>query len=374
MDGNEEGAFMSRYAVDWDDRKLLVVWPTRRGDIAQQVSALPDACTESDAVDLAGALTALSSAMWRAYAEPATSADDDLSANTEGWRREKNREAFDTVVPALTKPNLPQDGMLLVSYTPVEEAAHEVGRRLHRLGDDALATAVVEDVERDLAAVQDAELGSLDGRARQAATLTRVGASPLHVMTADSLLEAELWRSTAVFDEVEPTAAAIAAAHWLLAAARVASDASQRDPRHVVMEADNIEVMPVETSTLVLERMIAGETPREVVTSLVADAMKVRSGYVPTSLAPIGPSSMPSDRLTPLDPARPAVDLLEDLLTAIYGCWLLYEECVDFDDLDDDDDEGEDEEAEDVAFDEAGIEAFFEDVRAMAAAGRRSLN
>ncbi len=31
-------------------------------------------------------------------------------------------------------------------------------------------------------------------------------------------------------------------------------------------------------------------------------------------------------RLTPLDPRRPARDLLEDLLTGIHGCWLLHSE------------------------------------------------
>lgn len=31
-------------------------------------------------------------------------------------------------------------------------------------------------------------------------------------------------------------------------------------------------------------------------------------------------------RLTPLDPRRPARDLLEDLLTGIHGCWLIHDE------------------------------------------------
>jgi hypothetical protein len=35
---------------------------------------------------------------------------------------------------------------------------------------------------------------------------------------------------------------------------------------------------------------------------------------------------MDSLRVTPLDPARPAPDLLEDLLAGIHGCWLVYEE------------------------------------------------
>jgi hypothetical protein len=34
-------------------------------------------------------------------------------------------------------------------------------------------------------------------------------------------------------------------------------------------------------------------------------------------------------RLTPLDPRRPAPDLLEDLLTAIDGCFLVWRESAD---------------------------------------------
>jgi hypothetical protein len=48
-------------------------------------------------------------------------------------------------------------------------------------------------------------------------------------------------------------------------------------------------------------------------------------------------------RITSLDPARPARDLLEDLLAGIYGCFLLYQEYIDFDDDEREDDVDEDE-------------------------------
>lgn len=35
---------------------------------------------------------------------------------------------------------------------------------------------------------------------------------------------------------------------------------------------------------------------------------------------------MGSLRITPLDPSRPAPDLLEDLVSGIHGCWLIYQE------------------------------------------------
>ncbi|MEY9947127.1 Voldacs domain-containing protein [Kitasatospora sp. GAS1066B] len=50
-------------------------------------------------------------------------------------------------------------------------------------------------------------------------------------------------------------------------------------------------------------------------------------------------------RLTPLDPRRPARDLVEDLLTAINGCWLLHDEYAEDEDRDDEE-ESDDETAE----------------------------
>lgn len=58
------------------------------------------------------------------------------------------------------------------------------------------------------------------------------------------------------------------AAHWLQAAAEVVAELAECDPTEVVIEADDIEALPVHTPTLVLERLYAGETPREVVSDL----------------------------------------------------------------------------------------------------------
>lgn len=41
-------------------------------------------------------------------------------------------------------------------------------------------------------------------------------------------------------------------------------------------------------------------------------------------------------RLTPLDPRRPARDLLEDLLLGIHGCWLVHDEYAESDEDDED--------------------------------------
>jgi hypothetical protein len=73
-------------------------------------------------------------------------------------------------------------------------------------------------------------------------------------------------------------------------------------------------------------------------------------------------------RLTTLDPRRPARDMLEDLLSGIRGCWLLYHEYADTS-ADPDGDEVTDEELDEE------IDAAFRDaVRARAAAARHRLD
>ena len=79
-------------------------------------------------------------------------------------------------------------------------------------------------------------------------------------------------------------------------------------------------------------------------------------------------------RLTPLDPSRPALDLLEDLLSGIHGCWLIYQEYVEpsgSSDEQGDVEDGEGDEEPDAAYYEARHEelmaAFIEAVRAEAA-------
>jgi hypothetical protein len=195
--------------------------------------------------------------------------------------------------------------------------------------------------------------------------------------------------STNLLQDVDPTAAAVAAAHWLQAAADIAAEVADCHPTTVVLEADNIEALAVETPTLVLERLDAGETPREVVTDLIRAAMTAAEGKLadPDTLVQqieeakqkakrFGPGDeellaglMP--RVTPLDPARPAHDLLEDLLDGIRGSWLLYRECADFDD--DDLEDFTDDEAEDENLDEQIDNEFFEAVRVKSAANQDRL-
>jgi hypothetical protein len=316
------------------------------------------------------------------------SAAPSLAVNTVGWRREGDREAFAKVLPALSKPNLPANGTMLVSYIPVEESAHRVGRALHGIGSAALTTQVTAEVRAELRAVEQAELGDLSGRGKQAVVLTRADASPAQVAAADRLLHDDPLGSDALMREVDPTAAAVATAHWLEAAATVAAEESGLEPEQVVLEADNIEALPHETPTLVLESLASGMSPHAAITELIRGAMDVAEGNLPDidlldqlsarlerlapqiDLADPGQREqvMESLRLTPLDPSRPALDLLEDLLTGIHGCWLIYQEYAE--DPGSSDEQVDNEETADAYYEarhEELLAAFIEAVRAEAA-------
>ncbi|MFJ2007757.1 hypothetical protein [Streptomyces chartreusis] len=345
---------MTRYSVARDRHELIATWGTGDGDLAAGIATAPAGADVGSLLALARALTQLSTAVWRTYTHPASAAGS-LEPNSEGWRREEERKQFSEVVDAISRPNLPSGGTLVVSYSSLLESAHRVGRALHRLGDTRLVEAVAAEAAAELAAVESAELGDLSGRSQQAVLLSREDASPVQVAAADHLLQQDPFGPDELFREVDPTAASVAAAHWLAAAAEVTGEASGLDPNQVVLEADNIEELPHESPTLVLGLINDGVSPYDAVTSLVRHAMQVTDGVLPDptalreqledlheTLARYSGEEEPdltdvALRLTPLDPQRPACDLLEDLLTGIHGCWLLHSEYDDLSHADADD-------------------------------------
>jgi hypothetical protein len=391
---------MTQYAIDETRRELLAVWETGYGAVARRVAPLPDGVPVRDRRALAAELSGLSRALWRCYTHPASAADS-FEVNSEGWRREQTRAEFGSVVDHLRGPNLPDEhGFLMVSYDPVEERAHRVGRCLHQAGDLDLTAAVIGDVEAELAAVERAELGDLSGRAVQAVQLTRQDASPVQVAAANEILAKDPLGGDDLFLDLDPTSACVAAAHWLQAAADVIAEISDVAATEVVVEADDIEALPHRTPTAVLELMDLGMPPTAAVTSLIREAMDVAEGRV-TNIdelrdriddadneaegeaddAPAGPDSEVEPttiRLTPLDPSRPARDMLEDLLSGIRGCWLLYQEYAELPDRPDSEagaePELDDNLEDDDHLNEALDAAFIEAVRARATADRRRLD
>lgn len=374
---------MSRYAFDRERRTLIVTWATGAGDLAEVVAELPAENDDAQVQQLAKALTDFSATVWRTYTHPASAAGT-LEPNTEGWRRHGNREALNTATDALIKPNLPEGGVITVSYVPTEEAAHRVGRVLHAIGDHHLRETITNEIRAELDALERAERGDLTGRARQVVVLSRESASPVQVEAADRLLYQQPLNPSALFTEIDPVAAAVAAPHWLQAAADVVAEQSELDPTDIVVEADNIEALPHRTPTIVLESMAAGVSPYDTVTSLVRGAMAAAEGRIPdwdnlreqveeaSDLAskygdsgPTYEALLDEIRTTPLDPVRPARDLLEDLLSGIRGCWLLHQEYADIDEADTDED------LDDAM--EASTATFIEAVRAEARDNRDRL-
>jgi hypothetical protein len=356
---------MTRYCVDPDRHELIATWGTGQGDLASRIAAVPAGTDLAALSRLTAALTQLSAAAWRTYTHPASAADS-LEVNSEGWRREEERKAFAEVAAAVATPNLPHGGSVIVEYSPVLENAHRVGRALIALDNPELTEAIRAETTVELAAVEGAELGDLTARAQQAVLLSREGASPVQVAAADQLLQEDPFGPAALYSDIDPTAAAVAAAHWLYAAAQAVSEASGYAPTEVIREADNIEALPHATPTLVLELLDNGLSPYNAVTGLVRHAMRVADGVLPDPAALreqldeaeeviteyADDDSEEADdvltgiRLTPLDPRRPARDLLEDLLTGINGCWLLHDEYAEDEDRDDDEYESDDETAE----------------------------
>jgi hypothetical protein len=343
---------------------------------------------------LAAELSGLSRALWRCYTHPASTADS-FEVNSEGWRREQSRSEFGSAVDHLRRPNLPDEhGYLMVSYDPVEERAHRMGRCLHHASDPDLTTAVIGDVEAELAAVERAGLGDLSGRAVQAVQLTRQDASPVQVAAANEILAKDPLGGDDLFVDLDPTSACVAAAHWLQAAADVVAEISDVEATEVAVEADDIEALPYRTPTAVLELMALGMPPTAAVTSLIREAMDVAEGRI-TDVDELrdrideadnkpdepDPEAEPTTmRLTPLDPGRPARDMLEDLLSGIRGCWLLFQEYAELPDRPGDeadaepnrDNELEDDDDLSDALDDALDAAFIEAVRVRAtAAGHR---
>ncbi|KUL41570.1 hypothetical protein ADL15_04815 [Actinoplanes awajinensis subsp. mycoplanecinus] len=341
---------VSNYAVDDDGNVLIRTWAAGHGHLAAVVAAIPESAPRLHRLDLAAQLSGLADTLWRCYTHPASAAAS-TEPHTEGWRRQQSRDSFGAVADAIRAPHLVDgDGYLVVEYDPVQEYANRVGRALHTIGDEALSQAVVADVDAERDAVERAELGDLTGRAVQAVTLSRTDASPAQVAAADAVLDKDPLGGSELFRELEPTAAAVAAAHWLKAAADVTADLTGIPAEQVVVAADDLESLPYRTPTVVLELFAAGGSPHQLVVDLVGDAMLIAEGLAPGTVIFAGgegryeeadepdldddddddddvePGVLAGEpvRMTPLDPSRPARDLLEDLLIGIHGCQLLY--------------------------------------------------
>lgn len=333
---------MTTYALDPEARSVLAVWGAGVGHRATPVCQL-EAGVHSAGLQLCEGLTRLSEALWETYHRIDAGEDPDIRELLDKERG----VGFSGVLAAIDAPNLADAyGALTVSYDPLLEYAHTVGRLLREIAAADVAAAVMSEVRAEIDAVGRAGLGDLSGRSAQAVSLERLDVSPVQVAAADRLLHEHALGSDALFTTVDPAAACVAAAHWLAAAAEVAADVAGVGPAGVFDVADDIESVSVEVPAYVVSMILDESTaPREAVISLLAEAHAVREGRVPDpagllqrvdaareQIRGIDVAHREStlaallDRMTPLDPRRPARDLLEHLLSGVRACLLVYGE------------------------------------------------
>ncbi|MEU6727145.1 hypothetical protein ABZ917_25860 [Nonomuraea wenchangensis] len=337
---------MTRYAIDRARGALIAQWSTGIGETATTVADLPSALPHHELLRLSAGLTQLSLACWRCYTHPASVADH-YGPGSLGRQRQQERDAFGTVHDFIVSA----DRTVWAEIgTRVQEAAHTVGRTLAFLDRPNLTARIAGEVATELAAVERAELGDLSQRAGQAVALSREDASPLQVAQADRLLRRHPFGCDALFTRLDPTAAAIAAAHWLHAAVAATSRLTRAHPAQIVAAADQrFKPLAFESLTEVVSGLGAGVRPRQVVMTLVRNALHVGEGHLlgiiearhrinaaerligeihaehPELAVGADTVHLP---LTPLDPGRPAPDLLENLLHGVQSCWRFYERHV----------------------------------------------
>ena len=294
---------MTTYAYDPSLRHLIACCGGGRGARAHTVARLHERTVERLGLRLAQQLTLLSAEAWLSYTD------------AEGAGPVPDAAAL----AALGAPNLPRGGRMRVECNWVVERAHEVGRALAEIGSAGVRRAVADDVAKEFASIGRALHGDLQGRSGQAVELTRLDASPTQVAVADRLLAGTPSGTEALLAEVEPTAACIAAAHWLAAAVDLTLRSIGRtETRYVLNSEDAAEPFDTVAPRIVVDLIAAGSSPLAAVQRLVRPAMEAARGFVPTGEDCTVPG------LIVLDPARPARHLLDRLLLALRTCERVY--------------------------------------------------
>ncbi|MFI6735380.1 hypothetical protein ACIBI9_20845 [Nonomuraea sp. NPDC050451] len=215
------------------------------------------------------------------------------------------------------------------------------------LNTSQLTTHVTTDVAAERAAIEQAERGDLSERAQQTVTLSREDASPLQIYQADRLLHDNPFGNQTLLADMDPTAAAIAAAHWFYAAVTITAQHNGMHPIQVVAGAEQSDKpLAIESLADIATAITAGARARHVVMPLIRNALHIVDGYlrgildvqhritaaqelIQAARADHSELDLSPDTihlpLTSIDPARPAPDLLENLLHGIDTCWHLYQ-------------------------------------------------
>lgn len=156
--------------------RSITTWSRSSTSTASPGTGSPRRRPTSAGVTLAEQLTALSAAAWRTYTHGGRFTEPG-ETNTEARRVAEDRKDFDEVAQMIGDP-------YLWPYSPVLSSAKTTGQLLATLDTSEVTAAVLREVDVKLAAVTNAELGDLSGRAAQAVVLTRWSGSPTQVQAA----------------------------------------------------------------------------------------------------------------------------------------------------------------------------------------------
>ncbi|MFI5937847.1 hypothetical protein [Actinoplanes sp. NPDC051494] len=386
---------MTRYAVDVQQRGLLRTWESRTERLAAVVLDLPSVYSIEDCHALAEALTSLSEGLWRAYARSGLELGD-------GAARGRKRRLGNLLVRTGGAIRPSSAGTLTAVQLSAPEdrytvsLADRVAEAMSSLDDAELQELIIREVEEETAAVERADRGLFSGRAAQATLISRAFVLAPHLREADVRFReqvfGDVWGSGLLgssgsreLADLDPTAAAAAAVHWFKAAVDVLSEVSGKTSEDAVMTADDSQRTSAALLLSVVRLVDSGNTPQAVATLLVSralqfagsSALSVRAIQEQVDYA-VNESIHGVDlddvevTLSPLDPKRPALNLLEAALDGIDACRAAYDLHIDrpanFDDLD----PNRQEETSAGRFVEVGI-AFAEAVRVRAERDRARL-
>ena len=331
---------MTRYAYNPSTRTIHATWSesTQHADTIVLVATTDESVEDSDVHLLLAALSCLSTAAWKSYTHPVATAGDTAIVNSEAWIRSRMFESLDSVCDLVHTPNL-----LTSTWKTHETAgwyAREVGRHLRSAGSTELTEAVLGELEDEIASVKAACAGALTNRAAQALQLTTTLTTDSHILAASEVFSTGKFYLSCVRD-LELSSAAVAAVHWAYAALVVTGEYAHCCPSDVIYLSDIGEAVPAPTVSTVVSMLLEDYNPRRVVTALIADAQRVADGELHDSDVVYdridevyemlmkhelhrGVVSGFAARLCALNPARPALDLLEDMFTAITAALLMY--------------------------------------------------
>lgn len=304
---------MTTYAHHPSASSIVATWPTGAGSVAHRVTRVPSTCDDALSRHLAQGLEQLSDRLWTDYSSATPDGPDPVR-----------------FAGILRRPNMPVGNLLRRADDDRDEAVHHVGRLLAEVDDRGTRESVIREIEQECAAVRSAVDGDLTGRAQQAVTRLRGHLAPGRLAVAHEIMHDVPMGSERLFTEVEPLAAAIAAAEWLGAAVVVTAPLVGLDSAVRTLACAQL-VADQDLRIAMAAFHHPGPTAEDTARALLRQGALAATGTFVIGEEeledPLG--SCDADDVnrvvtTVLDPITPGRSLVEGLLAGIQGCFELY--------------------------------------------------